>query len=504
MLALNWDTRSKRLHRYNYERLSSQDTSFLVVERPNLHMHVGTVQIFELGPLGTKDGGVDYKAIKRFIESVLYRIPRYRERLERIPFENTPVWVDDAHFNIDFHVRHTSLPKPGSEEQLKKLSGRIMAQQLDRTRPLWEIWVVEGLGSGRFALISKIHHCMVDGTSGVDISQVLQSPTPEREICEAPPFIPRAVPTRFELLRDSLARRMGLPFQALSNFRRFQRETENLSAEIGLRARALRDMFIAQSSPAPETPINAPLGPHRIFDWTTTPLSDLKAVRKGLGCSVNDVVLTTVTGAFRDLMLRRQVRPEELDFRVEAPVSVRREDQRGKMTNRVSTWLVPLPLGESAPLKQLEQIHQITQVLKQSQHALGIDMMMSLMEIMPTGLLSLGVQAAVGATNSIVTNVPGPQFPLYLLGAEMLGLFPQVPLLPKLGLGIALISYNGQVCWGFNADPALLPDLEGFVTLVRDSFKQVADAAGVKLSRPEERQPLPSQRDTKQTEALLH
>jgi WS/DGAT/MGAT family acyltransferase len=467
--------------RYNYERLSAQDNSFLLFETPNLHMHVASTQIFELGPLQTEDGGVDYRAIKRLTESVLYRIPLYRQKLRWIAFENTPVWVDDTHFNIDFHVRHAALPKPGSEAQLKKLSARIMAQQLDRTRPLWEIWVVEGLEGDRFALISKIHHCMIDGSSGVDISQILQSLTPDREIHEAPPFIPRPAPTRVQLWRDSVGRRLGLPFQALRNLEEFRRQTEDLRAEIRLRVRALQDMFAAQMTTASETPINGRIGPHRIFDWTTMALADVKAVRKGLGCTVNDVVLTTVTGAFREFMLRRQLRPEDLDFRVQAPVSVRREEERGRMGSRVSAWLVQLPLAESDPLRQLEEIHRTTHDLKESKQALGVDMMMSLMEVMPTGLLSLAAQAASGSMNTIVTNVPGPQFPLYLLGAEMSALFPQVPLLPNVGLGIALISYNGRVCWGFNADAELVPDLGSFVQLVRSSFERVADAAGVKL-----------------------
>ena len=465
--------------RYNYDRLSAQDNSFLVLETPNHHMHVTSVQVFERGPLATPDGGVDFQRIKAFTASVLHRIPRYRQKLRFIPFENTPVWVDDAHFNIDFHLRHTALPRPGSEAQLKQLAARVMAQQLDRARPLWEIWVVEGLDGDRFAMVSKIHHCMIDGSSGVDISQILQSVTPDAEIHPAPAYIPRSSPSPADLVRDSVRRRVEMPLRA---FRDFRRETEDVWDDLQLRARALRDMFVSQNTPSSETPINGRIGPHRISDWWRVPLSDVKAIRKGLGCTVNDVVLTVVTGAFREFLVRRQMRPEELDFRVQAPVSVRRDDEKGKLGNRVSAWLVRLPLEHEDPREQLARIHETTQGLKESKQALGVDMMMSLMEVMPTALLSLGVQAASGAMNSIVTNVPGPQFPLYLLGAKLEAMYPQVPLLQNVGLGIALISYDGEVCWGFNADAELVPDLASFVSLVERSFARVAESAGV---RPE-------------------
>ncbi|NRA00267.1 MAG: wax ester/triacylglycerol synthase family O-acyltransferase [Myxococcales bacterium] len=470
--------------RYNYDRLSAQDNAFLLFENPSQHMHVTSTQVFDLGPLETDGAGVDYESIKRFTASVLFRIPRYRQRLKWIPLENSPVWVDDPHFNIDYHVRHTALPKPGSEAQLKQLTARILAQQLDRTRPLWEIWVIEGLEGSRFAIVSKIHHCMIDGSSGVDIGQILQSPTPDTAIPESPPFIPRPEPSRGDLLRDSMANRLSLPLRGLRNFRVFRSEAEHWFDDARTRVQGLFEAVAAQSQGASETPINGPLGPHRAVEWMRTPLEDLKALRRSLDCTVNDVVLTIVTGAFRDYLIRRQVRPEELDFRIQAPVSVRRESEKGKMGNRVSGWMVRLPLEESDPLRQLEAIHETTRDLKESKQAEGVDMMMSIMEVMPSALVSLGAQAASGAMNSIVTNVPGPQFPLFMLGAEMTDMFPQVPLLPSVGIGIALISYNGRVCWGFNADPDLVPDLDAFRDLMEKSVERVAEAADVKLAPP--------------------
>ncbi len=476
--------------RYNYDRLSGQDTTFLLLETPNLHMHVASTLVLELGPLGTEDGGVDFEQIKRFTESVLHRLPRYRQKLKWIPLEGRPVWYDDADFNIDYHVRHTSLPKPGSEAQLKKLAARVMAQQLDRDRPLWEIWVVEGLQGDRFAMISKVHHCMIDGTSGVDISQILMRLTADPAIEAGPQYLPRPEPTNAQLMADAARLRLRMPLRALRGVQQFRRETENIRDELALRTRAVRNAITSQSSYASSTPINGKLGPHRLFDWWNVPLADVKAIRHALDCTVNDVVLTVVTGAFREFLSRRQLRPAELDFRIQAPVSVRRDDERGKLGNRVSGWLVRLPLDEEDPRKQLERIRETTRGLKESRQALGAEIILSVMESMPNSLLSLGAQAASGTMNSIVTNVPGPQFPLYTLGAEMLAMYPQVPLLANVGLGIALISYNGRVCWGFNADLGLVPDLPDFVAMIREAFERLAEVAEVKLSPPDARLPL--------------
>jgi WS/DGAT/MGAT family acyltransferase len=455
--AVGW---SRFMASYKYDLLSAQDNSFLLMETSNLPMHVATTQIFAAGPLAKPGGGIDFASITRFTESVLHRIPRYRQVLSYIPFENRPVWIDDDHFHIDYHIRHSALPRPGSEAQLKRMASRIQATPLDRNRPLWEIWVVEGLEGDRFAIISKIHHCMIDGSSGVDIGQILQSPSPEAVIHEPAPYLPRAAPTSRELFTDSWSRRLGAPFRAARGLSDFRRESENVGEEIAIRAAAIRASVSAQSAGSSDTPINGTLGPHRSFEWLRMPLADIKALRRGLGCTVNDVVLTILTGAFRDYMQHRGVPLRGIEFKAQTPVSVRSNDERGDLGNRVSGWLVPLPLEEADPKLQLKQIHATTQELKDSRQALGADLMIQAMGSMPTALFSLGVQAVSGSMNTIVTNVPGPQFPLYILGAELLDLFPMVPLLPNIGLGVALMSYNGKVCWGFIADPELVPDLD--------------------------------------------
>ena len=463
---------------YTYDRLSAQDHSFLVFEEPGLYMHVSGTQIFELGPLEARGGGVDYERVRDFIESVLHRIPRYRQKLAWIPIEDRPVWIDDADFDLGYHVRHTSLPQPGTEAQLRKLAARVMAQHLDRERPLWEIWVVEGLENDRFAMISKVHHCMIDGSSGVDVSMILQSPDPDATEVEAPPpFVPRPTPTSRDLLTDAVWHRLGAPFRALRGWQSFRDEAEDLGDEIRVRAKAIADMYSSQMSAASDTPINGDIGPHRVFDWWTIPLDRVKEVRRALDCTVNDLVLTVVTGAFRDYFLHRRVDPGRLDFRVQTPVSMRSEEEKGKLGNCISAWVVPLPLGEEDPLRQLAEIHETTQSLKESRQALGVEMMMSVMEGLPPALLTLAARGASTGVNSIVTNVPGPQFPLYLLGAKLLNMYPQVPLLKNVGLGIALLSYNGNMGWGFNADLGRVPDLRDFVAYVESSFERVAKIA---------------------------
>jgi len=471
------------MERRSYQRLSAQDQSFLLMESPSTPMHVSSTQIFEAGSLRTPAGGIDVDTYKRAVAAVLHLVPRYRQRLEWIPLENRAVWVDDAHFNLDYHIRHSALPKPGSEEQLKRLSARIMAQQLDRSRPLWEIWVVEGLEGGRFATVNKIHHCMIDGLAGVDLAYSLFSTTPRYEIQGAPRYVPHSAPAGLDLLRDSLLRRAKLPIQIIRGVRDFRRETESLRHELAIRARALADLVGTTAQPASETALNQPLGPHRRFDYLVLPLGRFKAVSKALACTLNDVVLATVAGAVREFLMSRRVHPEDTEFRVSAPVSVRSKEERGGMGNRVSNWFIALPIGEANPRKRVETIQKVTQKLKTSQQALGVQMMMAVAEWTPTVVLTAAMRGASAASNMIVTNVPGPQETLYLLGAKLLYLFPGVPLLANQGLGVALVSYAGNLCWGFNADYELVPDLAKFVKLIERAFNELAAAARAEPTR---------------------
>jgi diacylglycerol O-acyltransferase len=275
-----------------------------------------------------------------------------------------------------------------------------------------------------------------------------------------------------------------LPLRALRGLREFREEAEDVGAEIGVRAKALRDFFSSTTSMSSDTPINGSLSPHRRFDWLKMSLSDVKAVRRKLDCTVNDVFLATVTGACREYLHGRNVDLHDIVFRASTPVSLRAEDDHSQTGNRVSSWFVDLPVAEADRTAQLEAIHEETQRLKESRQAVGMEMLMAAAEFAPSGILALGAGLASGPVNIIVTNVPGPQFPLYMLGGRMLAMIPEVPLLENIGLGIALMSYDGGVFWGFTADYDLVPDLDHFVDLIERSFAELAASAGVEISGP--------------------
>lgn len=338
----------------NYQRLSALDNSFLVLEQANTPMHVGSTAVFDAAPLLGPGGGVDFERFARHVASRLHLIPRYRQKLAHIPLGERAVWVDDKSFNLHYHLRHASLPKPGDEHQLKRLCARIMSQALDRGKPLWETWIVEGLEGGRMAMISKVHHCMIDGISGVDLLSVLMSPTAEAPEGEAPvPWTPRPVPNSAVLLRDELAERLMTPARVLSRLLRNPGATvtgiwEGLSAiseSIGSGARI-----------ASATPFNQPIGPHRQFDWLSMDVSAVQQVRHRLGGSFNDVVLAIVAGAVRRFLLQRKLSVFPLTFRVAVPVSTRTLAQRGALGNRVAGWIVDLPIDEPNPRRRLERV----------------------------------------------------------------------------------------------------------------------------------------------------
>ncbi len=465
--------------RYNYERLTALDTSFLTLETPNSYMHVASTMIFEAGHFATEDGGIDAAAIRRHIEAKLHLIPRYRQKLRWIPLYAHPVWVDEPRFNIDYHVRHTSLPRPGTEDQLRRLSGRVMQQHLDRNRPLWEMWIVEGLEGNRFAVISKVHHCMIDGASGVDIMRVLMEPAPEIPSDEVPTYLPRPIPSGAQLVRDEALRWASLPLRVVGGATTFVAEYRDLRRRVLTDARAVASALLPSLKRADDTPLNGDIGPHRRFDEVTMDLGTVKNVRRALGGSLNDIVLTIVTGAVRRFLRSRQVNPASLRFRVLAPVSVRARDEQGSLGNRVSGWLVELPLDEKEPRKQLARIHAMTRELKESRGALGAEILAGAAEWMPTTLLSLaGRQASRHMPfNLVVTNVPGPQWPMYFFGVKMLECFPFVPLAECQGLGIALMSYDGKLCWGLNGDYDLLPDVVRFGTFLRQAFEELCALA---------------------------
>jgi diacylglycerol O-acyltransferase / wax synthase len=466
--------------RYAYDRLTFLDNSFLIMEQPNTPMHIAGTATYDAAPLTKADGSIDIDRIRAYVESRLHLIPRYRQCLQQSWFQSAPIWVDYDHFNIHYHVRHTALPKPGDERQLKRLAARLMAQHLDRSKPLWEIWVIEGLDGGeRVAMISKIHHCMVDGVSSVDLLNVLLTPYPLDNFEPAPTYVPRPAPTELDLLWETAESVARMPFDIGKNITEVIGQARDPRSDVRARFRALRGMMNSGFRVS-ETPINQAVGPHRRFDWLAMSLEEIKVVKNKLGGTVNDIVLTTVAGAVRRFLERRRVNCDTLDFRVMAPVSVRTQDERGALGNRVSAWIVPMPLDERDPQKRLERIRETTAQLKETKQAMGAEVLAQVGEWTPSTILGLASRMATRALpfNLVVTNVPGPQVPLYMLGARMRDNYGFVPLTDGLCLGIVLFSYAGILCWGFTCDWDLLPDLHDFVLDIEESFKGLQKAAG--------------------------
>jgi WS/DGAT/MGAT family acyltransferase len=463
---------------YRYEILSPQDAAFLAAEGPTTPMHIGAAFVADAGPLATRDGGVDIARIREFIGARLHRIPRYRQRVAYTPLRRRPIWIDDRHFKVEFHVRHTALPRPGDAEQLKRLIGRVCAQPLDRGHPLWELWVVEGLEEGRrFALISKVHHCMVDGVSSTELLTLLMSARPDERTEAGPPYVPRSEPSAAELARDELVHFALGPVEAVQSLRElFAPERRS---ELGPAVRAAARLAARSLLPASHTPFNREIGPHRRFETLSLDLELVKTIKDKLGGTLNDVVLAAVSGAVRRFLQRRLVDVASLDFRISAPVSVRSSSEKGVLGNRVSAWIVRAPVGEPDPLRRLDAIRVATRRLKESNQAVGADLLSAVTEWTGTTLLSLGTafQNVGRPQNLIVTNVPGPQLRLYLVGAPLLEAYPIGPLFLNQAVIVALFSYDGRLFFGLNADAELMPDLGALRGDLERAFDELAALA---------------------------
>ncbi|MDX1449905.1 MAG: WS/DGAT domain-containing protein, partial [Acidimicrobiia bacterium] len=346
------------------------------------------------------------------------------------------------------------------------------------------MWIVEGLEGDRFALISKTHHCMIDGIAGVDLTTILLNIVPTSEIEDIPPWSPRPAPEGTELAVADLARTAGTLVRGVTSATELARSGKDAVGWVAKRALALTSSLRSGwLRPADQTPLNGEIGPNRRFDWIEIELARIKAVKNALGGSVNDVVLAVVAGAVRHfLTVDHEFAVDEIDFRVMAPVSVRKPNQRGQLGNQVAMWLVTLPVGEADPVKRLRIIEAETKHLKRTDQALGASMLVDISRGTPIPLLSLANRMASNAIrpfNMTVTNVPGPQFPMYLLEARMLCNLPIVPLWAQHGAGIALFSYDGTMFWGVQTDFDTVPDTRGLLDAIDHSFQLLERAAGV-------------------------
>src|SRR5215212_455318 len=462
------------------DRLTAVDASFLHQEGADSHMHIGAVTIFEGPP-------PPFTAVAEHIRSRLHLVPRYRQKLAYPPFETgRPLWIDDHSFNIEYHVRHSALPAPGTEAQLQRLAARIVSQQLDRSKPLWECWFVEGLEDGRFALIFKTHHALVDGVSGVDLATVLFDLSATQQPLAAPdPWQPQPEPTNAELLAAGAA---GFAKTALTvTERTVAASTNPAAAADALRdvAEGIGEMVWAILNPAPETPLNVEIGPHRRYAVVRNRLEDFRYVKGVLGGTVNDVVLTVVAGALARWLRTRGVRTEGIELRALVPVSIRPRDQRRALGNQIVLMRGPLPVYIRDPVARLRFVKEQMDGLKESKQALGARVIAHVQQMAPPTILAQAsrLQFSTRLFNLIVTNVPGPQFPIYMLGREMLHFFP-IAFLPKgHGLAIAIMSYNGAIDFGLLGDYDALPDIDTIAEGIEDGLAQLKSAARAKEAR---------------------
>jgi WS/DGAT/MGAT family acyltransferase len=465
------------------DRLTGLDASFLHLEDAVSHMHVAGVMIFEGEP-------PPYDDLLTAIEARLGLVPRYRQRLAFVPFgQGRPKWVDDPHLNLRYHVRATALPSPGSEQQLRELAGRVFAQQLDRDKPLWEIWLVDGLEGDRFAVLSKTHHALVDGISGVDIMSVLFDTSPEPA---APPdtgerWLPRPLPSAAQLLGEALVERATVPTEIARSVRAVLRGPRMMAEGLRDAAVGVGAMAWAGLNPAPPSPYNKSIGPHRRFDWVRVNLADIKAIKDELGGTVNDVVLATVAGALGKHLRRRGQNTDGLELKAMVPVSVRADVERGALGNRVAAIMAPLPVWCQDPVARLDIVREELKGLKSGGQAVGAQVLTQLSGFAPATVMDQAsrVMSRQRFFNVVVTNVPGPQIPLYLAGKRMIDTFPMVPLAKNQALGIALLSYAGRINFGLVGDYDLMWDLDDFADDLRDSLSELAAEARVELTAEE-------------------
>jgi WS/DGAT/MGAT family acyltransferase len=456
------------------DRLTATDASFLTNETSSSHMHIGGLLIFEGPP-------PPYLDLVDHVRGRLDKVPRFRQRLVTPPLEaGRPLWADDVNFNLKYHIRHTALPEPGGERQLMRLAGRVFSQQLDRSKPLWEMWLVQGLERDRFAILTKTHHASVDGISGVDIGTVLfdLEPVPEPAPVKDG-WKPQPTPSGVGLVARGVSEVAGAPLRLAEQALDVVRHPDSAASRVTEALEGIGEIVGALADPAPKVPLNDPIGPHRRFVFTRSELATLKKIKDTLGGTVNDVVLAVVTGALRRWLHLRGVRTEGLELRALVPVSIRTEDERGDLGNRLTVMRGPLPVYLEDPVRRLRVVTQQMEGLKRSKQALGAEVISRFNDFAPMTLLAQAsrLNFSTRLFNLIVTNVPGPQIPLYVLGREMEEVFPIAFLPQNHGLAVAIISYNGRIGFGLLADYDSVEDVIAVAEGIDESLLELERAA---------------------------
>src|SRR4051812_9100160 len=439
-------------------------------------MHVGSLAIFEGPPFFDGAGRFRLEDAREIISSRLHLVPRFRKKIMTVPLgQGRPIWVDDHDFDLNYHVRLTALPKPGNEEQLKTLMGRLQSTVLDRRRPLWELWFVEGLEGDRVAIIQKTHHALVDGISGVDVATVLLDLEPNPEPVKAPAWMPKSPPAPLQLLRDSVVERATVPAEMARSARAAARGPRQLATRMTKALQTLASM----GTLAPRTPFNVAVGPHRRFEMVRTDLGPVKDAKRAHGATVNDVVLAAVAGGLRHFLDARGEKVDGVALRAFMPVSVRDDSERMALGNKVSGVMVTLPVGEPEPVDRLRAISAQTKHLKETQQAVGAEVLTGLADYAPATLFSLAsrLMPFQRSINIGVTNVPGPQVPLYCMGARMLEAFPYVGAFAGAAVVVAVLSYDGALGFGLTGDRDAVPDLGVLAEGIEKSLAELAHSS---------------------------
>jgi diacylglycerol O-acyltransferase / wax synthase len=457
------------------DRLTSVDASFLTNESSSSHMHIGAILIFEGPP-------PRYVDLVEHVRGRLPLVPRFRQKLVVPPLEaGRPLWADDVNFNLTYHIRHTALPDPGGEEELKKLAGRIFSQQLDRLKPLWELWLVQNLERDRFAILTKTHHAMVDGVSGVDIGTVLFDVERNAEPLNLEDeWVPQPEPGTTELVARGIADAVAAPIKLAERAVEVVKNPETTARKVVEGLEGVGEIVSAFADPAPDVPLNQEIGPHRRYVWARSELATFKRIKDTFGGTVNDVVLAVIAGALREWLQVRRIRSEGLELRALVPVSIRNEDERGDLGNRIALMRGPLPVYIEDPVRRLRTISDAMAGLKRSKQALGAEVISRFNDFAPPTILAQAarINFTTRLFNLIVTNVPGPQMPLYVLGKELEDVFPVAFLPQNHALAVAIMSYNGKVGFGLLADYDCMEDIEVVSNGLNAALEELETAAG--------------------------
>ncbi len=472
------------------DRMSALDSGFYFAESENTPMHVGSVSVFD-GPAPS------YGDVVRLLLSKLPVVPRYRQRVREVPMRvGRPMWVDDPHFQILYHVRHTAVPGPGSDEQLRNLAGRVLGQRLDMSKPLWELYLIEGLADDRWAIISKVHHCMVDGVAGSDLMQLMFDLSPDATHDEPRDWSPQRTPTGAGLVAGALVDAVAHPLRQATSLPQLGgpgRIAKGL-LDGGKTLAATLPSLARQALTPTARSLNGPIGPHRRWAWTSGQFDEFKEVRTALGGTVNDVILTAISTGFRDLLQGRgELSSDKLVVRTMVPVSVRSDSQRGNLNNAVSCVFVDLPVGDPDPLSRLASIRGQMDEYKRAIQAVDVPSIIAMGDFVAPTLLSMGVRAALSAgqmwCQAVTTNVPGPRIPLYVLGRRMRSAYAYVPIAGGTRCSIGIFSYQNTMTFGINADFDAFADVDVLSRGIRGGIEELLEFVRAGHGTPEIQQP---------------